>query len=106
VREADGLALSSRNRYLAPDERREAAALSRGLSRAERLFRDGERRAGTLEAAIEATIRESPRAEIDYVRIVDADTLDAVDPVPVGACAVLAVRFGRTRLIDNLLFSD
>jgi pantoate--beta-alanine ligase len=104
VREADGLALSSRNRYLAPEERRQATALSRGLFAAERLFRAGERRADALRAAIEAPIREAPLGEIDYVAIVDPETLDPITHVEVGACAVLAVRFGRTRLIDNLRF--
>lgn len=104
VREPDGLAMSSRNRYLSPEERREAPALSRGLLRAQALFAGGERRAVALSGAIEATIGESPRAEIDYVRIVDPDSLDPVDPVRAGSCAVLAVRFGGTRLLDNLVF--
>lgn len=104
VREADGLAMSSRNRYLSPEERARAVAISRGLGEAERRFRGGERSAAILRATIQYTLEKEGGAAIDYVAIVDPETLDPVDPVRPGDYALVAVWFGRTRLIDNTPF--
>ena len=102
IREPDGLARSSRNRYLTPAQRRQAAALRQGLDEAERLYADGERNPATLETAIRARIQREPDARIDYVTIVDNETLQP----PAGnltrpALAALAAWIGQPRLIDN-----
>ena len=96
VREPDGLALSSRNVYLTPDERRAAVSLSRALEAANRLFGEGERDAGRLQAALHEVLDAEPLAGVDYAEVVDPVTFTAP-----GTLAVLAVRFGPTRLIDN-----
>ncbi len=103
VREADGLALSSRNVYLSAEERRQALSLSAGLVRARRAFEGGERDPERLRALVRTTIEAQPLASIDYVSLADAGTLDELDgPVLQAALLSLAVRFGRTRLIDNV----
>jgi pantoate--beta-alanine ligase len=101
VREADGLAMSSRNVYLAPDDRRAALALSRGLAAAEAAFAAGERRADALVAAARAVVAAEPRARLDYLELRDADELTEVAEVTRPAVLALAVFFGATRLIDN-----
>jgi pantoate--beta-alanine ligase len=108
VREADGLALSSRNAYLSSDERARALALSRGLSAAARAFAGGERRAGTLRELALAEITRVATS-IDYVTIADADALVPFDDgADVGARAVIAIacRIGTTRLIDNIVLGE
>jgi pantoate--beta-alanine ligase len=101
VREADGLALSSRNVYLTPEERREAPVLSRSLREVERLVAAGERDVATLERTLREVLATAPLAEVDYASIVDAQDLRPVTTVN-GECLVaVAVRFGSTRLIDN-----
>lgn len=102
VREPDGLAMSSRNVYLSPEERREALALSRALREAERLFAAGERDAGVLRERMRAVIAEgAPRGRIDYVSVADVETLAELERVDRRALASLAVRFPSARLIDN-----
>src|SRR6266566_9437584 len=96
VRERDGLALSSRNMYLTPDERRAAVALSDGLRAASEAYAAGERRPDALRAALLSRLGAEPLAQVEYAEIVDPETFRAP-----GRLAVLAVRFGRTRLIDN-----
>jgi len=96
VRERDGLALSSRNVYLTPDERRGAVALSDGLRAASEAYAAGERRPDALRAALLSRLGAEPLAQVEYAEIVDPETFRAP-----GRLAVLAVRFGRTRLIDN-----
>ena len=96
VREPDGLALSSRNVYLTPAERRAATSLSRALESANELFGTGERDGGALRAALRAVLDAEPLAAVDYAEVVDPDTFTAP-----GTLAVLAVHFGETRLIDN-----
>src|SRR5437588_1156840 len=96
VREADGLALSSRNVYLTPDERRGAVALSLGLRAAAEAYAAGERRHNVLRAALLSRLDAEPLAQVEYAEIVDPETFLAP-----GRLAVLAVRFGKTRLIDN-----
>jgi pantoate--beta-alanine ligase len=103
VREADGLALSSRNVLLKPDERQQAAVLSRALSRAQDTVRRGERNAAKLRDGIEAEIRTMPLAQPDYVAVCDPETLDALAEIRGRAVALVAVRFGAPRLIDNVL---
>jgi pantoate--beta-alanine ligase len=101
VREPDGLAMSSRNRYLSPDERRQAACLRRALDRAGALVRGGERDAARIRGAMRETIAAAPAARIDYVEIVDDETLEPVARIERPALAALAVFIGATRLIDN-----
>ena len=106
VREADGLALSSRNRYLGGEEREQAPCLYRALGAAEDCAASGAdsgRDVGTLKSIIREEISKSPLAEIEYVEIVDADTLGELKTLERGrpALAAVAVRFGGTRLIDN-----
>jgi len=105
VREPDGLALSSRNVYLSPAERARALGLSRGLGKAESLFASGERRAASLIAEATAEIAPDAGVVIEYVALVDPDTLRAVDPAPARALMALAVKVGKTRLIDNRVFT-
>jgi len=101
VREPDGLALSSRNVYLSPDERAQALALSRGLAAAEAACRAGERDAAALVAAARAPIDAAPLARIDYLELRDAAELTPVARVDRPAVLAMAVFFGKTRLIDN-----
>ncbi len=103
VREPDGLAMSSRNVYLSPDERKAAHVLCLSLSLAERMYDEAERDATTIRDAMRALIAKQPLADIDYVSIADPGTLDELDVVDRDALVSLAVRFGTTRLIDNTL---
>jgi pantoate--beta-alanine ligase len=105
VREPDGLALSSRNRYLEPAQRKEAVALSQALAAVRRRFAAGERDAVALRKVLTDRLAATPGAALDYAEIVDADTLKPIDRLAGPALAVLAVRFGATRLIDNLPLS-
>jgi pantoate--beta-alanine ligase len=106
VREPDGLAMSSRNAYLNPAERRAATALCRALDGSRRAIERGERDALRLTAAMREVLRAEPLVEPDYVELVDAETLEEVTRLR-GAClAMLAARVGATRLIDNLLIEE
>jgi pantoate--beta-alanine ligase len=105
VREPDGLALSSRNRYLEPAQRQEAVALSQALAAVRRRVAAGERDAVALRKVLTDRIAATPGAVLDYAEIVDADTLTPIEQLIRPALAVLAVRFGATRLIDNLPLS-
>ena len=103
IREPDGLAMSSRNAYLGDEERRQATAHSRALRWAARELADGTADSDLLRAGMRQRISEQPLADIDYVEIVDATTLDPIeDELTAPARAAVAVRFGKTRLIDNL----
>lgn len=108
VREPDGLAMSSRNRYLAPAERRAATVLFRALERARRLVRDGVRSGDSVRQILRETIESELLARLDYAAVADADTLASVNELEPGrgAVALLAVRIGATRLIDNILLTD
>jgi len=103
VREPDGLALSSRNAYLGPDERTAARALSTSLRWAERAAAAGERDAARLVAGIRAVLEAEPLARIDYVEAVDPGSLEPVAEVRGEVLIALAVFIGPTRLIDNIL---
>lgn len=103
VREADGLALSSRNVLLDPEARRQAVVLSQALAAAQARVKAGERDAARLRDSIEAQIRTAPMAQPDYVAVCHPDTLEPLATIADRAVALLAVRFGSVRLIDNLL---
>jgi pantoate--beta-alanine ligase len=103
VRDRDGLALSSRNAYLSEDERRRAVALVRALAIAGNLVREGERRAERLEAEMARRILAESPDELDYAAVVDEATWRRPETVGRPCRAVVAARFGTTRLIDNLL---
>ncbi len=102
MREADGLALSSRNIYLGPEDRAAAPALFRALQAAERLAKNGVRDAEELRQAMRAVLAAEPRATIDYVSVADPDTFAEIDQVETSALLSLAARVGRARLIDNI----
>jgi pantoate--beta-alanine ligase len=101
VRDLDGLAMSSRNVYLTPEQRQAALVLSRSLDAVRAAFERGERDALRLRAMIEGAVRAEPLAELDYASVADAGTLDELDRIERPALVSLAVRFGGTRLIDN-----
>ncbi len=103
VRDADGLAVSSRNRYLDAEERLAATALSRGLFAAEAEFARGERRAATLGRRVEDTVKEERRCRIEYVSAADPWTLAQVEGEADAIVLSLAARVGKARLIDNVL---
>jgi pantoate--beta-alanine ligase len=102
VRERDGLAMSSRNVYLSAKERRAATILFKSLTLARQLHRDEERDAEKIRQQMASLIQEEPLARIDYVSIADAETLEELYLLDRPAVASLAVRIGRTRLIDNM----
>jgi len=101
VREADGLAMSSRNRYLNAEERRQATVLSAALHRAAGLFASGVVETGRLKRALRAVISRVPAARTDYVEVVDAKTMEPLSVIDRPALVALAVFVGTTRLIDN-----
>ena len=104
VREEDGLAMSSRNTYLSPKEREAALVLHKSLEIAEGMAKSGEQDAGKLISAIVKSIKSEPLARIDYVELVDAETLEPVKAVKAPILAAIAVYIGKTRLIDNFSF--
>jgi pantoate--beta-alanine ligase len=104
VREADGLAMSSRNLYLSPEERKAALSISRSLSAAKELMRKGEKDALKIRETIVAGISAEPLARIDYAEIVDSADLSPVQRIEKPVLAAVAVYFGKTRLIDNFTF--
>lgn len=105
VREADGLAMSSRNVYLNDVERRAAVCLSRALCKTKRLFTRGERSAPALLRAVESELAAEPLARVEYAKLCDAETLEEIDRIEQPALLALAVRIGKARLIDNHLLA-
>lgn len=103
VREPDGLAMSSRNAYLSPEERIKASFLYESLISAEKLFESGERQASIIMAEMERVLRSVDGIDIEYLSVVDGNTLEAVPVARKGGVVALAVRIGRTRLIDNTI---
>ena len=103
VREADGLAMSSRNAYLDSDQRKRALVLHRSLMRVQDLAQAGERDAGKLMYTGREVFAEEGSVRLDYFEIVDPDTLDPVAEVSGGALVAVAAFLGSTRLIDNVL---
>jgi pantoate--beta-alanine ligase len=106
IREADGLAMSSRNAYLSAAERAAAPVLSRALRAAEEAYESGERSAKALRGLMRETLERAPMATIDYVSLADAETLSELRSVEGPALASLAVRFPSARLIDCLPLGD
>ncbi|MHB8172632.1 MAG: pantoate--beta-alanine ligase [Thermincolia bacterium] len=106
VREADGLALSSRNVYLSPEERGAALVLHRSLSTAREMIDLGEKDAGKVKEVMVAMIEREPLAKIDYVELADLHNLKPVTTLEGPVLIALAVRFGKTRLIDNIMVED
>ena len=106
VREADGLAMSSRNVYLSPEERQAATVLYRALDAARLAIERDERDAPKVISSMREIIRSEPLAQPDYVELVDAETLEPVTRLRRTCLALLAARFGPTRLIDNLLIEE
>jgi pantoate--beta-alanine ligase len=104
VRETDGLALSSRNQFLSPAERQAALVLSRSLRLAETMLAGGNREVSVVLAAVADCIAQEPLAVVDYIAFVDPQTLQPLSQISGSALVALAVRFGKTRLIDNLLW--
>ena len=105
VRERDGLAMSSRNAYLDPQQRQAALVLSRSLMAIQDLFDQGERNATTLIAAGRQRFNAEPAVRLDYLEIVDPDTLDPIRSLNQSALVAVAAFVGTTRLIDNLLLN-
>lgn len=102
-READGLAMSSRNSYLGADERTRAVTLSRALFALRDRYRSGERRASALLSAARAVLESEPSISVDYLAVADGATLEPRDEAVDDSVAMVAARVGRTRLIDNLI---
>ena len=104
VRESDGLAMSSRNKYLDQGQRQAALVLSRSLAKAAVMLEEGERDSALILATVRELICQEPLANIDYVSLVDPLTLESLESIDNQALLALAVRFGKTRLIDNLIW--
>jgi pantoate--beta-alanine ligase len=102
VREADGLAMSSRNVYLQGENRPAATVLHRALQAGQKLLQDGTRDTLTLQSAVRQVLTGEPRAKVDYIEIVDAETFQPMTNVNRSAYVLLAAKFGETRLLDNL----
>lgn len=101
VREEDGLAMSSRNVYLDEQERESALVLIKSLRLAKKVFKGGERDASVIRGEMTSLIQGEPRAKIEYISVADAGTLDELEVIDRPAVVSLAVKIGRTRLIDN-----
>ena len=106
VREPDGLALSSRNQYLSAQERKDAALLSAALSECEKLVAAGRRNCKALIESMHKIISRSSKAQIEYISIVDPETLADLNVIEGAALVALAAKIGSTRLIDNILVSQ
>lgn len=104
IREEDGLAKSSRNTYLSPEERKAALVLSRSIALGQKLVEDGEQDAGRVIAAMKEMIEKEPMARIDYVKAVDGRTMQRITNVQKPMLVAIAVYIGSTRLIDNFIW--
>lgn len=102
IREPDGLAVSSRNEYLTPRQRKAALVLNRALRAGQREVRQGVREARVVRQAMVRTARQEPLARVDYFAVADPDTLEPLERVTRSAVLLGAIRVGRVRLIDNL----
>ena len=106
VREDSGLAISSRNLYLKPEEQESASVIHRGLMKAKEVYKKGERHSAKLEELVRTTIETEPRVRVDYVSIVDAETLEKLDKVDERPTLIaVAAYVGKTRLIDNTMLN-
>ena len=106
VREKDGLAMSSRNKYLNPEERKSALCLTKSMDLAGQMLRDGEKDAGVIKEAIESLINNHPFTDIDYVILGHPTTLEDLETLGDENLLALAVRVGKTRLIDNRILRE
>ena len=106
VREADGLAMSSRNKYLQSGERKSALSLSKALKLAQKLYSKGEKKSSVVIGQVERLIRKAPFTNIDYIKICDTKTLNDVRMITNQSFLALAVKVGNTRLIDNHVFGE
>lgn len=106
VREEDGLAMSSRNRYLTTEERRRALCLKQALDLAEEVFRSGERDAAAVIRAMYELVSQVPGAVVDYIEAVHTEDLTPVKLLENGTLVALAVKIGNTRLIDNIVLAS
>ena len=102
-READGLAMSSRNVYLQPSDRQSATVLHRALQAAQLLLQNGTRDALSLQSAMRGVLEEESKAKVDYAEIVDAQTFESLTHINRKAYVLIAAKFGETRLLDNML---
>ncbi len=106
IREEDGLAKSSRNTYLSPESRKQAVVLSKSIFMAKKMIEDGERDAKKVKNAMRDMINEMPLADIDYVEIVDVNTMQSIDKIEGDILCAIAVNIGgEARLIDNVMLS-
>ncbi|MDX2245003.1 MAG: pantoate--beta-alanine ligase [Leptolyngbyaceae cyanobacterium bins.302] len=105
LREASGLAMSSRNQYLSLEEREQAGVIYQGLRQAEELFRAGERSSSNLVEAVKAELRQTPTIAEEYIELVDPTTMETLNEVKDMGLLAVAARLGTTRLIDNVLLS-
>ncbi len=103
IRERDGLAMSSRNIYLSPEEREEAIVLYKALCKAKRMIGSGERNSKKIKSAMRGIIEKAKAARIDYISIVDLENLEDIEKVAGKVLIALAVWIGKTRLIDNII---
>lgn len=103
IREADGLAKSSRNTYLSPEERKAALVLSKAVFHGEEMVKNGEKKADVILTEMKQIIEAEPLAKIDYVEMVDADSIETVEEVKGRVLVAMAVYIGKTRLIDNFI---
>jgi pantoate--beta-alanine ligase len=106
VREADGLAMSSRNIYLKENERPSALGLVKSLKLAQKLYDAGERKSSFIINEVTKLIKSAPYTDIDYIKICDTATLDDVDEITGETVMAMAVKVGTTRLIDNHVFGE
>jgi pantoate--beta-alanine ligase len=106
VRETDGLAMSSRNKYLKKNERPSALTLFRTLKLAQKLYSNGETKSSVIINEGESLIKRAPHTAIDYIKICDIKTLNDVDKIKSQSVMALAVKVGKTRLIDNHVFGE
>ena len=106
VREDSGLAISSRNLYLSAEEQQSASVIHRGLMKAKEVFKKGERHGGKLEEIVRTTIEAEPRVRVDYVSIIDAETLEKLDKLDERLILIVVAAYvGKTRLIDNIVLN-
>lgn len=106
IREPDGLAMSSRNAYLEPQERRAATVVYRALQAVEAAFAKGERSGDALRGAMHAVLASEPMAALDYAAVADVETMREVGRAGSRALVLIAVKVGKTRLIDNLVLEE
>lgn len=106
IREEDGLAKSSRNTYLSPEERKAAVILHKGLVKGEEMVRAGEKSVEAVKKAIREIIESEPLAKIDYVEVVDFDNIEPIETIEGSVLTAVAVYIGSTRLIDNFIVTE